>query len=185
MSWCARKALCEAALIMPLLVVFGYGGAGTPSGSGSGGSVATRHERYWVLTGVKRDFYICATAGRRDWRTALCVFDSRTAAEEHLRSLGEAQVFLDTLERYGASIPEWMRRDPLLPEVHEVPARELHQVLWSIGVEYVTLNPPPAGERVEALEFLSAEAFPQHREAGSPDPSPTDPNGSGEPKKRR
>lgn len=137
-----------------------------------------------MLKGAKRDFYICATAGRCDWCTALCVFDSRAAAEEHLRSLGEAQMFLDTLERYGASMPDWMRRDPLLPEVHEVPAWDVHQVLWSIGVEYATLNPPPAGERVEALEFLPAGAFPQHREAETPEPSPTRPNESDESKRR-
>lgn len=179
MSPGATRVLCGAALVALLLAVSGRGGAGTPSEkSGSGGDTVTRRERYWVLEGTKRDFYICATAGRRDWRTALCVFDSRAAAEGHLASLGEARIFLDTLERYGASIPDWMRREPTLPEVKEVPRRDLRRVLESIGVEYATLNPPPAGDRVEDLELLPAEAFPRGKEAGIP-------NGSGEAKRRR
>lgn len=118
-----------------------------------------RRERYWVLGGAERAFYICAVAGRRDWRTALCVFDSRAAAEEHLAGLGEARMFLDTLERYGAHIQYWMRREPLLPEVREVSTRELRRILRSIGVEYVTLNPPPAEERVETLDLLPSSSF--------------------------
>lgn len=124
-----------------------------------GSKSPVRRERYWVLKGAERDFYICAVAGRRDWRAALCVFDSRAAAEEHLSSLGEARMFLDTLERYGARVPFWMRREPLLPEVHEVSTRELRRISRSIGVEYVALDPPPAEERVETLKLLPSSSF--------------------------
>jgi hypothetical protein len=123
-----------------------------------------------VLKGAERDFYICATAGPRDWRTALCLFDTREAAEAHLESLGEAQMFLDTLEHYGAHIPYWMRQEPLLPGVREVPATELRRVLESIGVRYATLNPPPAGERTEALRLLPAGSFPGGAAPGAPGP---------------
>lgn len=77
--------------------------------------------------------------------------------------------------RPRVSMPDWMRRDPLLPEV---PARDLRPILRAIGVEYATLNPPPSGERVEDLELLPAKAFPRDGEAGIP-------NGSGEAKRRR
>lgn len=167
-------ALASAALVVLLLGVLGRGGARSPAKEPGG-----RGRRYWVLKGAERDFYICAMAGPRDWRAALCVFDSRAAAEAHLESLGEAQVFLDTLERYGAHIPYWMRREPLLPEVREVPYTEVRRVLESIGVRYATLNPPPAGERTEALKLLPAESFPGSAGPGASGPRPGCPCGRG------
>jgi hypothetical protein len=174
----AARGTALAATLIPALMALlpgvpGRGDARTPAKKRPGG----RDRSYWVLKGAERDFYICATAGPRDWRAALCVFDSKEAAEAHLASLGEAQMFLDTLEHYGAYIPYWMRREPLLPEVREVPATELRRVLCCIGVRYATLNPPPAGERTETLKLLPAESFPGGAGCGGPGRPPGCPYG--------
>jgi len=48
-----------------------------------------------MLKGANRDFYICVTPGRRDWRTALYIFDFRVGAEI-LRELGDGSREVDT-----------------------------------------------------------------------------------------
>jgi hypothetical protein len=73
-------------------------------------------ERYWVLKGQRRDFYICARPGCHRC-TALCVFDSERAARKPLSILDKPRMFLSTLEFYGASMPSWVREEPLLPRI--------------------------------------------------------------------
>ncbi len=92
-------------------------------------------ERYWVLKGQSRDFYICARPGCHRC-TALCVFDSERAAREPLRTLSEPRMFLDTLEFYGASMPSWVREERLLPQIREVSAGELGRIIEAIGVPW-------------------------------------------------
>lgn len=120
-----------------------------------------RSRRYWVLKGDRRDFYICASAGPHERRVALCAFDSEEGASRHLHRLGEARMFLDTLERYGKNLPAWMRDETLSPEVREVSPDELGAILESTGVAYVTINPPLGpGETLELLpscNFIVAE----------------------------
>ncbi len=117
--------------------------------------------RYWVLKGGARDFYICASAKPHEERAALCVFDSEERARRHLYRLGEARMFLDTLERYGKNLPAWMRDEPLSPEVGEVSADELGSILANTGVAYVTVNPPLGeGKTLElspSCSFIAAE----------------------------
>ena len=115
-------------------------------------------ERYWVLRGQKRDFYICARPGCHHC-TALCVFDSERTAREPLNILSESYMFLNTLEFYGASLPSWAREEPLLPRIREVSARELGRIIETIGVPYVALNPPSPGEGVKTFELWHAESF--------------------------
>lgn len=116
---------------------------------------------YWVLKGRVRDFYICASARPHEKRAALCVFDSGEAAGRHLCRLGEARMFLDTLERYGKSLPAWMRDESLSPEAREVSAEELGSILANTGVAYVAMNPPLGeGKTLELLpscNFIVAE----------------------------
>lgn len=115
------------------------------------------HDTYWMLKGCKRDFFVCATPDEE--HMALCVFDSEIAAERHLRSLSEPQMFLDTLEWYGASAPSWVRRESLLPRVCEVSRRELWEIIEALHFGYVIINPPPAWRRGETLELRPSRMF--------------------------
>lgn len=111
-----------------------------------------------MLTGPRRGCFVCEGFGE-DERAALCVFDSRHAAEEHLRDLSEPQIFLDTLERYGLFTPSWVRRETLLPEAREISGRELWEAIEGIGVGYVAMNPPPEGREAEDFELWPSETF--------------------------
>ncbi len=115
------------------------------------------HDTYWVLKGREREFFVCATPD--DEHMALCVFDSEIAAERHLRSLSEPQMFLDTLEWYGASVPSWVHRESLLPRVCEVSRRELWEVIEALRLGYVAINPPYAWRKVEILELRPSRIF--------------------------
>lgn len=122
----------------------------------------TRQRSYRVLKGATREFYVCTTAGPRDWRTALCVFDSEARAGEYLRSLGGPRAFVEALRRYGVQVPDWMLREPQLPETHEVTVPELCRVAEGIGVEWVAANPPPVephpdSQRTGVLPLLAVE----------------------------
>jgi hypothetical protein len=120
---------------------------------------ARRHEgRYWVLKGRRRDFYIHARLGCQRC-AALCVFDSESAAREPLGALSEPQMFLATLEFYGASMPSWVREEPLLPRVCEVSERELREIIEATSVPYVALNPPPPAEKTKTFELWRAGSF--------------------------
>lgn len=66
-------------------------------------------------------------------------------------------MFLDTLERYGKSLPAWMRDESLSPEACEVSSDELGSILANTGVAYVAMN-PPLGEG-ETLELLPSCSF--------------------------
>lgn len=98
---------------------------------------------YWVLKGVTREFYVCTTAGSRNYRTALCVFDSEVGAEGYLRKLGGSRDFVETMGRHGMQVPDWMRREPELPAAHEANVPELRRIAGGIGVEWLAVNPPP------------------------------------------
>ncbi len=118
--------------------------------------------RYWVLKGRLGCFYTCARF--HDIRyTALCVFDSREAAAEHLEGLDENQLFMSTLEIYGPSMPACVRRGPLMPELRAVSGRELWEIIETVGVAYVTVNPPSAGSstgrQTKTFELRPSEAF--------------------------
>lgn len=118
----------------------------------------TRNRRYWVLKGALGNSYTCAKF--RDVRyTALCVFDSREAATDHVESLDENHMFLGTLEFYGTSMPACVRRGPLLPGLEEVSIRELWKVIEAVGVDYVTINPPPAEQKACTFELWPSELF--------------------------
>ena len=96
-----------------------------------------------MLKGTLGDFYICAKFDDIQY-TALCAFDSREAVEEHVKSLSENRMFLNTLELYGSSVPECVLRETLLPELQEVSGKELWKIIETVGVGYVTVNPPSA-----------------------------------------
>ncbi len=115
----------------------------------------TKQNSYWVLEG-RGGFFVCASFGS-SVHTALCAFDSEESAAGHLGGLSEAQMFLDTLERYGSSIPSCLRDGPLLPRVREVSCRRLLEAAKATGAGYVVVNPPRAGERVETVELLPVE----------------------------
>ena len=74
---------------------------------------------------------------------------------------------MSTLELYGSSMPACVRRGPLLPELHEVSGKELWKIIETIGVGYVTMNPPsaePSPERaaekkVKTFELQPSEVF--------------------------
>lgn len=118
----------------------------------------TPHCEYWVLKGTFGHTYTCAKF--HDVRyTALCVFDSREAAVEHVQSLDENQIFLSTLELYGTSMPACVRRGPLLPELQEVSVQELWEIIASVGVGFVTINPPPAEQKACTFELWPSEFF--------------------------
>lgn len=115
-------------------------------------------KRYWVLKGKLGCFYTCARF--HDVRyTALCVFDSREAAVEQIESLDENRLFLSTLELYGPSMPTCVRRGPLLPELRKVSGEELWKIIETVGVGYVTLNPPPAERKASAFELHPVGIF--------------------------
>jgi len=114
---------------------------------------------YWVLKGQKRDFYICARPGCCHLCTALCVFDSEVLAREHLESLSEPQMFLDTLEFYGPSMPPWAHEELLLPRACVVSGEELQQIIEESGVPYVALNPPPASQGAKTFRLWHAKSF--------------------------
>lgn len=105
---------------------------------------------YWTLRGPREACFVCARFGR-DEHAALCVFDSRAAAEEFLGCMTEAQLFLDTLEQYGLSTPSWVHLETLLPAACEISRRELWEAIEDVGVGYVAVNPPP--ERLEEETF--------------------------------
>lgn len=111
-------------------------------------------KRRWVLKSERRDFFLCASG--EDPQAALCVFDSREAAEEHLANLSEPKMYLDSLERYGTDLPDWMGEEPLLPRPREVSAGDLREILAATGIEYVALA---SKDEPQALEVLPAEEF--------------------------
>jgi len=113
---------------------------------------------YWVLKGKTGCLYDCASFDDLRY-TALCVFDSREAAEANSASLDENQMFLNTLELYGPHLPACVRQGPLLPEPAGVSAEELWGILVTLGLAYVAANPPPAGQKVESFRLLPAELF--------------------------
>lgn len=119
----------------------------------------TGNTRRWVLKSERRDFFLCASGGE-DPRAALCLFDSKEAAEAHLHGLSEPKVYLDTLERYGPQIPDWMNEEVLMPTPTEVSTGDLKDILAATGVEYVALareEAPGSLEVVPAGEFLERE----------------------------
>jgi len=113
-------------------------------------------ELFWLLKSERRNFFLCAS-GSEDPRAALCVFGSKGAAEEHAGGLSEAGLYLDTLERYGTAMPEWMEEETgLLPGPCEVTPEEVGELLEASGVEYVAFG----GEgEPGAMEVLTAEGF--------------------------
>lgn len=119
-------------------------------------------KHYWVLKGAVGHFYTCAHFGDTQY-TALCVFDSRQAALEHVEALDENQMFMSTLELYGSSMPACVRRGPLLPELREVSGKELWRIIETVGVGYVTMNPssaePSAGQKVKTFELQPVGIF--------------------------
>lgn len=115
-------------------------------------------DAYWVLRGPRKDCYVCARFGK-DELAALCVFDSRTDAEEYLSDLSEMQMFLNTLELYGLLTPSWVSREALLPEACELSRRELWEAIQEIGVGYVAINPPPEGVEEETFELWPSANF--------------------------
>lgn len=117
-----------------------------------------REKRYWVLKGTVGHFYTCAKFPDIQY-TALCVFDSREAAVEHVESLDENQMFLSTLELYGSSVPECVLRGPLLPKLREVSGRELWKIIETVGVGYVTMNPPSAEQKVKTFGLQPSDTF--------------------------
>lgn len=119
-------------------------------------------QSYWVLKGVTREFYVCTTAGRRDWRIALCVFDSEVRANKYLQSLGGARAFVEIMQRYEMQVPDWMLSEPQLPETCETTAAELYRVTEGLGMEHVTINPPPVepypgSQRADVLALVPVE----------------------------
>lgn len=120
------------------------------------------HQSYWVLKGVAPEFYVCTTAGPRDWRTALCVFDSEAGADGYLRDLSGPRDFVEIMRRHGMQVPDWMRRGPQLPEAHKTTVPELRRVSEGIGVEWVAVNPLPVEphpdlQRADVLALLRVE----------------------------
>lgn len=119
-------------------------------------------KRYWVLKGTVGHFYTCAHFGDIQY-TALCVFDSCKAALEHVEALDENQMFMSTLELYGSSMPACVHRGPLLPELREVSGEELWKIIETVGVSYVTMNPPSAErtaeKKVKTFELQPSEVF--------------------------
>lgn len=113
---------------------------------------------YWVLRGASGSFYTCVRFGDLQY-TALCVFDSREAAREHAGSLDENQIFLGTLEMYGRHLPPWARRGPLVPGLRRVSDRELWEIIKTLGVGYVTLNPPTPGRDDTTFELRPSHVF--------------------------
>lgn len=111
-------------------------------------------ERHWVLKSERQDFFLCAAGG--DPRAALCIFDSKEAAEDHRQSLSEPKMYFDTLERYGAGMPDWMSEEPLLPKPREVFSEDLREILAATGIEYVAVS---SEEEPETLEVFPAEEF--------------------------
>ncbi|MGH3089194.1 MAG: hypothetical protein ACRDSJ_18000 [Rubrobacteraceae bacterium] len=110
--------------------------------------------RRWVLESGARNHFLCAAG--EDPRAALCVFGSKAEAEDHLENLTEPKMYLDTLERYGTEMPEWMNESPLLPEPREVSSEDIRNILGATGVEYVAMR---SGKESDTLEVFSAEEF--------------------------
>lgn len=113
---------------------------------------------YWLLKGKTGCFYDCARFHDSRY-TALCVFDCKQAAEENAASLDENHLFLNTLELYGAYLPECVRQGPMLPEPIGVSPGELWEVIEALSVDYVTINPPSAAEEVKTFKLWPSEAF--------------------------
>lgn len=116
------------------------------------------NDEYWVLKGPRRDCFVCANFGE-DEHAALCLFDSKGAAEEYLRCLSELQMFLNTLEQYGPFTPSWVRQETLLPKVCGISRRGLWKAIKDIGVGYVAINPPPEGVEEEIFELYPSGIF--------------------------
>jgi len=116
------------------------------------------HDAYWILRSPRRDCFVCARFGKDEY-AALCVFDSREAAEAYLCFLSEPQMFLDTLEQYGTSTPSWALRETLLPEACEISGPELWEAIEGVGVNYVAIDPPPEGVEEETFELQHSAIF--------------------------
>lgn len=110
--------------------------------------------RRWVLKSEARNYFLCASG--EDPRAALCVFPSRESAEEHLESLSEPKMFLDSLERHGTEMPDWMHDETLMPEPCEISEEDLRNILEATDIEYVALG---AEERDSAMEVFFADEF--------------------------
>lgn len=108
----------------------------------------------WVLKSGARNYFLCA-AGPNP-RAALCVFGSEEEAEDHLENLTESKMYLDTLERYGTEMPEWMSEDTLMPEPREVSHEDIRSILAATGIEYVAMA---SEEKPDVLEVIPAEEF--------------------------
>jgi hypothetical protein len=116
------------------------------------------YDTYWVLREPRGDCLVCARFGKAEY-AALCVFDSREAAEEYLSYLSEPQMFLDTLEQYGIFTPYWVCRKTLLPEACEISRLELWEAIEGVGVNYVAINPPPEEVEEETVELQPSRTF--------------------------
>ncbi len=110
--------------------------------------------RRWVLKSEARNFFLCAAG--EDPRAALCVFASEDEAKDHLENLSEPKMYLDTLERYGTEMPDWMNESDLLPEPREVSNEDLRSILDATGIEYVAMA---SEENPDTLEVIPAEEF--------------------------
>ncbi|CAN5429982.1 MAG: hypothetical protein M3494_11150 [Actinomycetota bacterium] len=112
----------------------------------------------WVLKSEARNFFLCAAG--KDPRAALCVFGSREKAEDHIGNLTESKMYLDTLERYGTEMPDWMAEDTLMPEPREASPDDIRSILAATGIEYVAMaseEEPDTLEVIHAGEFLEGE----------------------------
>lgn len=115
------------------------------------------HETYWGLKGRRWDFFICAAPDHE--HVALCVFDSRVAAEEHARSPDEPQIFLSTLERYGTMTPPWVHQVTLLPRVLEVSRDGPWKIIEAMRLDYAAVNPPSMGRKMKYFELRPSRMF--------------------------
>jgi len=118
----------------------------------------TTNTRRWVLKSEWRNYFLCASG--EDPTAALCVFGSKEGAEEHLENLSEPKVFLDSLERYGTEMPDWMGEEALIPVPREVSDEDLKSILAATGIGYVALASEDGTGTLEVIpagEFLEEE----------------------------
>ena len=81
-------------------------------------------------------------------------------AEDHIGNLTESKMYLDTLERYGTEMPDWMAEDTLMPEPREASPDDIRSILAATGIEYVAMaseEEPDTLEVIHAGEFLEGE----------------------------
>lgn len=141
----------------------------------------TEGEPRWVLKSEARNYFLCAAG--EDPRAALCVFESKAEAEDHLENLSEPKMYLDTLERYGTGMPGWMSEDTLMPEPREVSSDDIRSILGATGIEYVAMaseEDPDTIEVVPAEEFLEKGNGIEGEERDEENHRATEDKGSGE-----